>query len=234
MIVLVIAIILIVVALIAGIVCLFIDPHNSIFTFAMSWEYRALLELRMWYLDGKRRNPPTSYDFFLSRVEQYVNSKNRPYTERQDICNMLSREEFVNYYFSEKFPLSGKLYHQMFQDYRSGDYLTKNYDADSELKRNLPSEISLIEDAFADFKKFVDEGWFDNRTGIPTGKVDKQHCGRAIYWICKRNGIPNPAKLFAPVWGEKESTVHERIRINKNNEEITKAIDALIDSILRK
>lgn len=220
--------------LIAGILFLTFAPDNSLFVFCMEWRYRALKQLRMWYLDGLSRTPPTSFEFFTSRVKNYVKDHGHSDQEREDVIKMLSREEFVRFYFTPKKQFSGIVFNGMFQDYRSGLYLTYNYDNETELRKSLPIEISSNTKALIDFTKIAEAGWFDTRTGQPTNNVDKQHVGRAIYWICKRNNLSNPAKIFAPFFNEPESKLRDWIRTNKNNEQITVAIDAEIDTILKK
>lgn len=220
--------------LITCIILLFTNPKSSFLAFILDWEYRALLYLRSMYLSGKRCNPPTGFDFFVSRVEEYVNSKGKPYTVRQDLVNMMSREEFVDNYFNDDVPFDGKAYYQMRQDYRTGDYLTKSYDSEKELLRNLPVEIAASNEAYNLFICFVREGWFDERSGMFTDKVNKQHIGRAIYWICKKSGITNPAKVFSKLWNIPDSTIKDWYRINKSNETITEDIDKIVDAIIKK
>ena len=107
----------------------------------------------------------------------------------------------------------------------------KEYDPIRVLKGVLPDEISSSEGAFTEFIKFVDKGWFDPATAmyvLADGR-NKKFIGRAIYWICRRNGIPSPERVFAPLWRMKPETVKEWLRENN-----TKRIDQIIDSILKE
>ena len=124
----------------------------------------------------------------------------------------------------------------MCNDYRSGVYKRPDYYSKREnLKKILPLEISSSDGAFSDFMKFVDEGWFDATNGmyIIGGNRNHQHIGRAIYWICKRNNISSPEKVFAPLWGKEPKTIKEWLR-NNENETITEQIDKMVKLILSK
>ena len=216
---------------------MFRNPKDTLATFVFNWRYRALMEFRVRYIDGKKRNPATSFEFWYNEVVKNLETSNRakrPYNERQELCDMLHREEYVNYYFQEGKKFCGEEYHAMWDDFRSGQYLTREYDSDKVLKSNLPVEISSNPEAFSDFKKFVDVGWFDSRTGKPTEKIQKQEAGRAIRKICDRHNIKNPPKVFSQCWSEKESTIKEWCRIHKINDAITDQIDDQVAAILEK
>ena len=215
------------------ILCLFVSITNKDCTFALfvvSWKFRKLWKIRGDYAWSIRKNPPDSYDFFQKRAVQSLYPHLKLYDEpAEDIQEWLNYPSFIHFYFSQD-RFSASLYYKMVQDYRSGMY-KKEYDPIRVLKGVLPDEISSSEGAFTEFMKFVDKGWFDPATAmyvLADGR-HKKFIGRAIYWICRRNGIPSPERVFAPLWRMKPETVKEWLRENN-----TKRIDQIIDSILKE
>lgn len=217
---------------------LFTDPESELVTYIMTPMYRYMIKIRDMYINGIKRDPPSSSEFFVNRVEEYLcdeqRSKKLSPLELTEIISMMSVEDFVHYYFCECGPFTPKLFHEMMNEYRTGNYCKCSYSYRKKLKELLPIEISSNEKAFSAFIKLVDAGWFDKDTGkyILRDGRQKQHIGRAIVMICQKGGVLSPEKVFAPFWGESESTVKEWKRINKNNDSTTKAIDSEIAQLL--
>lgn len=229
-------IILLAIALIF-IILMVVYPDSTILNYIVNWKYRLLFHIRKDYLFGLKCNPPTGYDFFFSRALEVINNVfniKKPLIEREDIVNMLKCEGYIHYYFTGYKDFTISVYRQMWDDYRSGVYATKNYTSLEKLLKILPLEISTNERAFNDFMKFVDAGWFDASTGmfLLGGKRNLQHIGRAIWKICKRNSIPSPEKVFSTLWeGYEPKTIKEWLRTNQN-ETITEQIDNMVKEIL--
>lgn len=228
------------------------NPDSVVLKFILDWRYRLLLQIRRDYLYGRKCNPPTGHEFFYSRAMDYINNETnikKPLLDRQDIANMLAYEGYIYHYFVECGDFTVPVYRRMWDDYRSGAYATKDYPSQEKLRKILPIEISTNEGAFTDFMKFVEVGWFDINTGMfilgetripengaqvsePTPR-NHQYIGRAIYYICRRNSISSPEKVFAPLWGKEPKTIKEWLRTNEN-ETITEQIDKIVCSILSK
>ena len=256
---------------------LYKNPNDTLIKYLFDWRYRALREYRQWYLQGQSHTPPDSFEFWYNSVVNDLDTgehAKRPLYEREALCEMLRREEYVSYYFQEGIDFNGDLSKAMFDDYRSRLYLSRNYDDTATLIKNLPIEITSKPRAFADYMKFVELKWFDSKTGRPNikespdktkvpgdtditgnigtpdsietpssievlGDIDepifrkKYEIGRVIYWICRRNQIPDPGKVFSPCWGIPEKTINEWTRPNRN-EETAKDLDKKIKDILKK
>ena len=212
-------------------------PKDTVTRYAFDWTYRALLAYRRWFLDGQKRTPPSSFEFWYNCVSDDLNSGSRAKRsqhERKELCNMLLREEYVKYYFQDDKKFDGEAYWEMWNDFRSGLYLTRDYDSTSALKKILPIEISAHPGALSDYMKLVEAGLFDSRTGQPMEGVQKQRIGRALSIIVQRNNLSkSPAKIFAPFLNISEETFREWARTNKNNEQITSDIDKEIKEILK-
>lgn len=216
------------------VLCFFVSiqyPECTFALFVVSWKFRKLWKIRGDYVWSLGKNPPDSYEFFQRRAKQslYPHWKvNDEYAE--EIMEWLNYPSFIHYYFTQD-RFTASLYYKMVQDYRSGEY-KKEYDPIRVLKGVLPVEISSSEGAFTDFMKFVDKGWFDRETGmyvLADGRK-KQDIGRAIFWICRRNSIPAPERVFAPLWKMDPKTVKEWLRGNIN----TTRIDNIVEEILKQ
>ena len=213
---------------------LLFDPWNTVVQYVANWKFRKLCEIRGLYLHGLHKDPPDCYAYFH---EQAINCfyADLPYNQQDvgDLVRMVDYEQYIHHYFTAFPSFSGHVYHSMWEDYRTGDYCRKDYASIEILKKNLPIEIASSPSAFADFTKFVDAGWFDNQTGmfILSDGRQKQHIGRSIYWICKRNSISKPERVFAETFGCEAKTIKEWLRLNKN-ETITKQIDRTVFAIL--
>lgn len=211
------------------------NPHNTLVKLLFSWQYRMLLEIRQDYLRGLKKTPPDDYQFFYDNALNLIEAVDSSMSHREEaweLGKMLQVKQFIHHYFVNEGRFSGAVYHCMHTDYRSGIYRMRDYDLVEHLKKKLPVEISSNKQALSGFLKFVDVGWFDNEgMFVLTNTRNHQYIGRAIYWICKRNGIPAPEKVFAPFWNVKESQILDWKRNNKNPE-ITKAIDQIVCSIL--
>lgn len=210
------------------------SPHNTLIYYLFNWKYRMMLQLRGDYLWGLKRIPPDDYRFFLdSAISTISKEKDAHLTEALELIKMLQVEQFINHYFSVIGPFNGEVFYQMTEDFRSGRYDSCDYDSLEILKKNLPREIVSNEGALSDFLKFVNAGWFEKATGMYVlgEKRNHQYIGRAIYWICKRNGITSPERVFGPFWKVEKSKILEWKRVNKN-EIITHDIDRIVFSIL--
>ena len=217
---------------------IFTDNESTALMIAINWKYRVLRKLREIYLHGLSLTPPNGYEFFVSRAIETINGENNkgmPMEDRMDLVNMVSVESYVHYYFVECGEFTGALYHRMWNDYRSGAYSKTDYSTIDKLRRVLPTAITSSERAFNDFLKFVNKGWFDPSTGmyILSEGRNHQYIGRAIYWICRRNGIPSPEHVFADFWGTTEDKIRGWKRKNEN-ESITDQVDKIVMSILKE
>ena len=211
---------IIIVLLFAGWLYLTVWHRKSSFvTYVYHWDYRVLRNLRDMYCRGLHRTPPDSYDFFkteaigfinkyLSEHKALVESPHERITKAQKIADMLESQQYIHYYFNEDKAFTRGIYDEMLRDYRSGQYLTKDYFAFEALRKKMPIEIASNEKAFHDFWKFVQAGWFDETTGMYCNidnngkKINHNQIGRAIVLICQRNRIATPSKVFAPLWAE--------------------------------
>ena len=233
-----------------GIVCLFVIfskmPDNSFAVYIFDWEYRMLRKIRSQFLWGQKRNPPDSYDYFLCNAKStlreslltqkpLVDSFESRARQAEEIASMLQKESFIRHFFSQFDSFSGAVYHCMRRDYRTGDYLKKDYSVEERLRKLLPAPIVANEKAFHDFMKLVYAGWFDKETGmyVLTQDRNRGHIGRAIKLLCNRNGIPVPERVFSGLFHEKESTIKEWIRANKYHKDISDQTDNEINAILR-
>ncbi len=231
--IIVIAIVLIAVVLM---VLMLFSPHNTIVRYLFSWKYRMMLRLRDDYLWGIKKNPPDDYQYFIDSAISTISKESISHlSEARELIRMIEVERFVHHYFVEIGRFDGKVFYQMNEDFRSGRYRSFNYSCLAILEKNLPKEIVSNVKAFNDFIKFVDAGWFEKDSGmfIIDGKRNHQYIGRAIYWICKRNGIAAPEKVFGPLWNVDESKILDWKRKNKN-ETITDRIDAIVFQVLGK
>ena len=195
------------------------------------------------YYWGQKNTPPNSYDFFLHQSasmltdalntqQPILDSKSSRLRQAEEIAEMLHRESYVKYYFTHYDFFSVIVYQRMRQDYRTGDYLKKDYSVEDKLKKILPSEIVSNEKAFCEFMKFVYAGWFDKETGLFLEGRAKHKIGRAIYWICKRNNIPAPDKVFASFWKVEKDTVHDWCRYKSRDPHITEQDDKEVFTII--
>lgn len=235
-----------------AVITFFKNPDSVALTFIFDYRYRLLLQIRRDYLSGRKCNPPTGYEFFYSRAMDYINNETnirKSLRVRQDIANMLAYEGYIYHYFVECGDFTVSVYRRMWDDYRSGTYAIINYPCQEKLRKMLPLEISTNEGAFTDFWKFVEAGWFDKNTGMfilgekfspendtqatESGARNYQYIGRAIYYICKRNSIPSPEKVFAPLWRIEPKKIKEWLRTNEN-ETITIQIDNIVKSIISR
>lgn len=233
------------------------NPNDSFVLLLINWKYRVLNDIFQCYQQGLKRNPPDSYEHFcseaLSIVSRASSSLRISASEQQrdmdirDIINMLNEKQYIRYYFTNFPYFTGEVYGKMWNDYRSGQYKTKDYFLFESLKKILPLELSASDGAISDFAKFVEVGWFDKESGF-YNKVDKKgnkipnyYIGRAIYWICHRNSISSPEKVFASMWVKSNDEdelrkEQERLRQWLREDRISdkKKLDNIIDSILRK
>lgn len=226
---------IIIVGFLAIVITMWRKPYNSAISYLFNWKYRILKRIRSDYLWGVRKTPPDDYQYFYQGAINLIEKEHISHLdEAKDIIHMLQAPQYIHYYFVDQGAFSGEVYHQMYTDYRSGVYCTRDYDTVVALKKKLPIEISTNERAFNDFMKFVDAGWFDKTTGmfiLGNGR-NHQHIGRAIYWICYRNGIKNPGRVFSPLWEKMPETIRGWIHPS-SNETITKGIDNIVFSILK-
>ena len=223
----------------------FFHHESSFVTYIYHWDYRVLIRLRSEYRWGIIKTPPDSYEYFCDKAINYIErylAEHKGLIETQkeregkaiNLVKMLCAQQFIHHYFTEYDKFTGSVYYLMFIDFRSGVYNQRDYSSKVALRKKLPLAIKSSDKAFESFIKFVNAGWFDINSGmyIVGGEIEKQHIGRAIYWICHRCGIPSPEKVFAPFWNEKESTVTQWCRVNHRAPERTKQIDKMVDTIL--
>lgn len=212
-------VIIIILLFIGWIYLTFKNPNSSFVTYVYHWDYRVLYDLRIAYCDGLQRTPPDSYDYFkteaigfiqnyLSEHKALMESQQVRITKAQRIAKMLDSQQYIQYYFNKNKAFTGTVYFEMIRDYRSGEYLTKDYFAYEALRKRMPIEIASNDNAFHDFWKLVQAGWFDEKTGMYCEidnkgmKINHNQIGIAIRIICHRNKIATPSKVFAPLWAD--------------------------------
>ena len=225
-----------------------IKYHDSSFvTYVYNWDYRVLRRLRQRYNWSMGKTPPDSYETFYNDSINYIANyleEHHGFTESQrdrvykaeNLVRMLSIQQYIEHYFTEYERFTGSVYYMMIKDFRSGEYNQRDYSSEVALRKILPVQIRSSEKAFKLFLKFVDAGWFDKNNGmyIIGNGIEKQHIGRAIYWICKKSDISSPEKVFSSFWNEKESTVTDWCRTKSRNPERTNQIDIIVDDILSR
>lgn len=132
------------------------NPNDTLMKYLFDWRYRALGLYRHWYLQGQRHTPPDSFEFWYNRVVNDLDTGERakkPLCERQELCRMLARREYVNFYFQECDISDGELFGAMFDDYRSGLYLSRSHEGVAALKMIPPVETSSQKEAFLEVKE---------------------------------------------------------------------------------
>ena len=135
---------------------LYKNPNDTLIKYLFDWRYRALREYRQWYLQGQSHTPPDSFEFWYNSVVNDLDTgehAKRPLYERLELCNMLVRREYVNYYFQKWETFEGKLYEAMWNDYRSGLYLSRSHEGVTALKMIPPVETSSQKDVFSEVKE---------------------------------------------------------------------------------
>ena len=237
---------IIIVLLFGGWLYITIKYYDSSFvTYVYHWDYRVLRRLRQRYNWSMGKTPPDSYETFYNDSINYIanyleehhgfieSQRDRVY-KAENLTRMLSVQQYIDYYFTEYERFTGKVYYKMFKDFRLGDYKQRDYSYQAALRKILPLAIKSSDKAFELFLKVVDVGWFDKNNGmyIIGNGIEKQHIGRAIYWICKKSNISSPEKVFAPFWGVNEGTVADWCRIKSRNPERTQQIDKIVDDIM--
>lgn len=190
---------------------------SSFVTYVYHWDYRVLCTVCDMYRRGLQRPSPDSYDYFRTEAigyiskyliehKSFIESQNERIIKAQEIVYMLNCEPYIRYYFNKDKSFTGLIYREMWRDYRTGEYISKDYFAYDALRKKMPAEIRSNEKAFNEFWKLVQEVWFDETTGMycevdkQGNKINHNQIGRAIYLICQRNGIGAASKVFAPLW----------------------------------
>ena len=217
------------------------DPHNTVVKFIFSWQYRMLRKIKDMYIWGQQKTPPDSYSFFLSQAEAMLNeslsskplveSMSTRFSQAKEIVEMLQKESYVKHYFTQDTSFSGMTYHRMRQDYRTGDYLKKDYSIEERLMKILPAPIVANEKAFRDYMKLVYAGWFNEETGmyvLAEGRK-KKHIGRAIKIICNRSRIPVPGRVFSELFNAREETIKEWTRDDEDSNRIDDEIKFILN-----
>lgn len=135
---------------------LYKNPNDTLIKYLFDWRYRALREYRQWYLQGQSHTPPDSFEFWYNSVVNDLDTgehAKRPLYEREALCEMLRREEYVSYYFQEGIDFNGDLSKAMFDDYRSGLYLSRSHEGVAALKMIPAVETSSQKEAFSEVKE---------------------------------------------------------------------------------
>lgn len=229
-------------------------PKSTFISYITKWQYRIMRRIRWEYYsrllekeeEKEEKKKPDSYDYFYAQAiaiirddlkshrDKLISGESR-FQKAEEIIEMLNYPQFIHHFFTGFGVFSGEVFHNMYQDFRTGEY-RKDYSDVERLRKILPIEISSSPGAFNDFMKLVKQGWFDINSGkyIQKDGRTKQQIGRAIYWVCHRNNIKSPAKVFAPFWGEDVDTVKGWCRVQPRSPHITEQDDIIILEILRK
>ena len=113
-------------------------------------KYRMMVKIRECYLKGLKAQPQDSEDYFMRKATKIINDykpvfgpievKTDLKFQKETVAKMLSRKEYYEYYFfQDRFNL--QLFHQMYEDYRSGISETFPYNQESKLFSVLPEAI---------------------------------------------------------------------------------------------
>lgn len=225
---------------------LFRYPQGTIISLT-KWQYRMLRKIKSEYLWGQKKAVPDSYDYFRRQAIALLDDELRSHQDilatgesrsqkASEIVEMLDYPHFIHHYFTDFSFFSGAIFHDMYQDYRTGVYNTKDYSAIEELRKKLPREISSSDKAFNHFMKFVDAGWFDIKTGH--FKLDKKrnrhlyNIGVAVDMIGKWNGIKSPENVFAELWNVDPEKIKEWTRGSRTfgKDEAVKEVERIMMS----
>ena len=178
-------------------------------------KYRMMVKIRECYLKGLKAQPQDSEDYFMRKATKIINDykpvfgpievKTDLKFQKETVTNMLSRKEYYEYYFSQdRFNL--QLFHQMYEDYRSGISKTFPYNQESKLFSVLPEVISRNKTLVNDISKFIEAGWLDEN-GMPMPNMQTQRLALAAYTMCDHAGVKRYDAIFGSYWKIKPETM---------------------------
>ena len=184
-------------------------------------KYRMMVKIRDCYLKGKKAQPQDSEEYFQRKATKIINDykpvfgpievKTDLKFHKETVAKMLSRKEYYEYYFSQnRFRL--QLFHQMYDDYRSGISETFPYNQESKLFSILPEVISRNKTLVNDISRFIEAGWLDEN-GMPMPNMQTQRLALAAYTMCDHAGVKRYDAIFGSYWKIKPETM----RTSKRN-----------------
>ena len=183
-------------------------------------KYRMMVKIRECYLKGLKAQPQDSEDYFMRKATKIISDYKpvfRPIEIKADlrfhketVTNMLSRREYYQYYFTQG-RSNLQWFHQMYEDYRSGDYETYLYGRANQLRAVLPERMPANKTLIDGLLKLIDVGWLDE-TGKPMPEIRKQQLSLAASILCDYAGVKNYDDLFGSFWGIKPSTMRSNKR----------------------
>ncbi len=171
-------------------------------------KYRMMVRIRECYLKGQKAQPQDSEGYFL--VFGPIEIKADLRFHKETVTNMLSRKEYYQYYFTQG-RSNLQWFHQMYEDYRSGDYETYPYGRANQLRAVLPERMPANKTLIDGLLKLIDVGWLDE-TGKPMPEIRKQQLSLAASILCDYAGVKNYDDLFGSFWGIKPSTMRSNKR----------------------
>ena len=178
-------------------------------------KYRMMVKIRECYLKGQKAQPQDSEEYFQRKAAKIINDykpvfgpievKTDLKFQKETVTNMLSKKEYYEYYFSQdRFNL--QLFHQMYEDYRSGISETFPYNQESKLFSVLPEAISRNKTLVNDISKFIEAGWLDEN-GMPMPNIQTQRLALAAYTMCNHAGVKRYDAIFGSYWKIKPETM---------------------------
>ena len=183
-------------------------------------KYRMMVKIRDCYLKGKKAQPQDSEDYFMRKATKIINDYKPVFGpieikadlrfHKETVTNMLSRREYYQYYFTQG-RSNLQWFHQMYEDYRSGDYETYPYGRANQLRAVLPERMPANKTLIDGLLKLIDVGWLDE-TGKPMPEIRKQQLSLAASILCDYAGVKNYDDLFGSFWGIKPSTMRSNKR----------------------
>ena len=164
--------------------------------------------------------PQDSEGYFLRKATKIINDYKPVFGpieikadlqfHKETVANMLSRREYYQYYFTQG-RSNLQWFHQMYEDYRSGDYETYPYGRANQLRAVLPERMPANKTLIDGLLKLIDVGWLDE-TGKPMPEIRKQQLSLAASILCDYAGVKNYDDLFGSFWGIKPSTMRSNKR----------------------
>ena len=183
-------------------------------------KYRMMVRIRECDLKGQKAQPQDSEGYFLRKATKIINDYKPVFGpieikadlqfHKETVANMLSRREYYQYYFTQG-RSNLQWFHQMYVDYRSGDYETYPYGRANQLRAVLPERMPANKTLIDGLLKLIDVGWLDE-TGKPMPEIRKQQLSLAASILCDYAGVKNYDDLFGSFWGIKPSTMRSNKR----------------------
>lgn len=183
-------------------------------------KYRMMVKIRECYLKGQKAQPQDSEGYFLRKATKIINDYKPVFGpieikadlrfHKETVTNMLSRKEYYQYYFTQG-RSNLQWFHQMYEDYRSGEYETYPYGRANQLRAVFPERMPANKMLIDGLLKLIDAGWLDE-TGKPMPVIKKQQLSLAASILCDHAEVKNYDDLFGSYWGIKPSTMRSNKR----------------------